>query len=143
LRARARAARYAAPPARFSLTPNPALSLPQGANSLVGRVAPVPGRGLEAPAPFQIFFYKGGCGTFLRVLFHFLGTYREMDEVARAAFFAPQNMQAQMPTFQAFVDPSDPSRLFLSQPPGVAPPPQQPRGGGGGGPPPPPGYAYS
>ena len=67
-----------------------------------------------------------------------------MDEVARAAFFAPVNMQAQMPTFQAFVDPSDPSRLFLSQPPGVAPPPpQQPPGGGGGGPPPPPGYAYS
>ncbi len=112
----------------------------------MGRVAPVPGRGLESPAPFQIWFYKGGCGTFLRVLFHFLGTYREMEDNARAAFFAPANMQAQMPTFQAFVDPSDPSRLFLSQPPGVMSPPpaqQQPHAGGGGAPPPPPGYTYS
>lgn len=48
-----------------------------GANSLVGRVAPVPGRGLDTPASFQLYFYKGGCGTFLRILFHLLGTYRE------------------------------------------------------------------
>ena len=109
----------------------------------MGRVAPVPGRGLEAPAPFQIYFFKGGCGTFLRVLFHFLGTYREMDANARAAFLAPANMHVQMPTLQAFVDPSDPSRLFLSQPPAPAAAAPPPGGGGGGGAPPPPGYAYT
>jgi hypothetical protein len=64
-----------------------------------------------------------------------------VDERGRAAFFAPANMAQQMPTFQAFVDPSDPSRLFLSQPPSAAPPQQQQQASGSAAPPPP-GFHY-
>lgn len=98
------------------------------------------GRGLEGPAAFRVYFLRGGCGTFLRVFFELIGRLREMDAASRAAWIAPAQMAARMPAFQAFVDPSDPSRLFLSQPAAPAPPP-----GVAGGPaaPAPPGYSYS
>ena len=121
-----------------------------GANALAGTVAAVPGRGLEGPASFRLTFLKGGCGTFLRVFFELIGKYREMDANARAAWLAPARMQAHMPTYAAFVDPSDPSRLFLQQPAVQQQAAAGPASSGGGGvgpapppPPPPAGYSYS
>jgi hypothetical protein len=117
-----------------------------GANALEGTVAPVPGRGLDRPARFRLAFNEGGCGTFLHVFFGLIERHRKADEEARRAFFtAPRAVETFIHEQQAYVDPSDPSILFIVQPAAAAvqptyaaPPPTSaanagwgPGGGGG------------
>jgi len=93
-----------------------------GANYLKGKVAPVPGRGIVAAAgaPFKLYFYHGGCTTFLKVFFDLMGKYKVADRAARSAFFSSQRaVQAFMADQHAYVDPSDPSVIFVSQPPAM------------------------
>lgn len=96
-----------------------------GANRLEGTVANVPGRGLAAPAKFSLKLTHGGANTFLRVFFALREKYLSADAAHRSSWLAPQHMQQWVSnTAQAFVDPSDPSRLYLVQPPVFqAPPP--------------------
>lgn len=86
-----------------------------GANYLTGKVAPVPGRGLPSLATFKLTFNHGGFSTFLRLFFGVMEHYRIRDLVARRTW-----MDTRAQTFisesSAFVDPSDPSVLYLSQP---------------------------
>lgn len=113
-----------------------------GANYLAFTVAPVPGRGLVSPATCKLTFNKGGCGVFLKVFFALMSSYKASDAATRAAFLEPPRMQSWLNQTQtAYVDPSDPSRIFLIQPPSAPPPPvdtapppptQQSYWGGGG-----------
>jgi hypothetical protein len=146
-------------PRSLSALPSLSLSLPlscartlflsQGANFLQCTVAPVPGRGLESPATAKLYFFSGGAGTFLRVFFALMDKYQRAPEPARAAWLAPAQMQSWMTQQTAYVDPSDPSRLFLAQPTVAQMPQQQGQqpAYSGGGPTPqasaPPGYSFS
>jgi hypothetical protein len=89
-----------------------------GANYLKGTVAPVPNRGLVGPAKFKLYFMSGGCTVFWRAFFAIMEKYRMADEAARNALFmsppAVQSFVSHMAT--AFVDPSDPSVIFITQP---------------------------
>ena len=101
-----------------------------GANYLEGTCAPVPGRGLVNAVSFRLTFPAGGCGTFLRVFFQLMEQHRLAQELAARAqaqalaapapaapsFFAPERASAWVAEQQAFVDPTDPSTLFLAQP---------------------------
>ena len=121
-----------------------------GANYLALTVAPVPGRGLVSPAKVKVTFNEGGCGLFLRVFFALMAKYKDADAAARANFLAAPSMQHFVNHAQtAYVDPSDPSRLFVTQPPYAVqapppppppPPPQQQQQQPGGYYPPPGGY---
>jgi len=102
-----------------------------GANYLELDVAPVRGAGLDgcaaggAPPRARLYFMRGGAGTLLRVFFALMGRIkaRAADAAAGAAFFAPAALALWVTAQEAYVDPSDPSRLYVVQPPG---------GGGGG-----------
>lgn len=95
-----------------------------GANYLEGQVAPVPGRGLNGTTSFTLAFHRGGCQTFLRVFFALMDQYRRRDAAARAAWMAPPAVQTFLAEQAAYVDPSDPSRVFVAQPQAWAPAPQ-------------------
>lgn len=86
-----------------------------GANYLTGKVAPVPGRGLPSLATFKLTFNHGGFSTFLRLFFGVMEHYRIRDLVARRTWMDTR-AQAFISESSAFVDPSDPSVLYLSQP---------------------------
>jgi len=120
-----------------------------GCNYLEVAVAPVAGRGLDAaaaPPRARLYFLAGGAGTFLRVFFALMGRLRGAgaagdagDAAARAAFFAPPQMQQWVAAQTAFADPSDPSRLYLAQPAAR----EAPRAGAAAQEPPPAGYTYA
>ena len=84
-----------------------------GANYLSGVVQPIAGMGLPGPAEFRITFKEGGCGTFL---YCFMRALREARVASRAAASgaARPSISAAVPS--AFVDPSDPSVIFVVQP---------------------------
>jgi hypothetical protein len=81
--------------------------------------------GLEGVASFKLQFRGGGCGTLLPVWYVLLEQYRERSAAEREAFFrdSEQFLSGQ----RAFVDPSDPTQLFVggTRPPSVVPPPPQ------------------
>ena len=84
-----------------------------GANRLEMEVAPVPGRGLVQPAHVSLTFNDGGTNTLLRVFFGVMERWRQPVEVRAAFFAAPQSfIQEQV----AYVDSSDPTVLYLTQP---------------------------
>ena len=104
-----------------------------GCNHLAGECWPVaedggPG-GTLPPHPYKLFFLKGGVGTFLPLYFRFLAAARQAErdrrsvEAAQAAA-APAAVHETM--HQAFVDPNDPTKIFLTQPVAAttAPPPK-------------------
>jgi hypothetical protein len=118
-----------------------------GSNYLQGTIAPVPGRGLINPAKFRLYFHDGGAGTFLHVYF---GLMEKLHHTPRVSvnthppplFTAPQ-LQSFIEEQQAYVDPSDPSVLYIAQPevtqvtaPGVIPNTGVPNGGWNNFPPP-------
>uniref|UniRef100_A0A0G4GDC9 GRAM domain-containing protein n=1 Tax=Chromera velia CCMP2878 TaxID=1169474 RepID=A0A0G4GDC9_9ALVE len=93
-----------------------------GANYMQGQVAPL----LSAPNPISgdatwyLTFNQGGCGTFLPLFF------RLHKEAVRDLQPSPQFFhQVQSGQLQqvAFVDPADPSVLFITQPQPLDPPP--------------------
>eukprot|EP00914_Ancora_sagittata_P031299 GHVO01063295.1.p2 GENE.GHVO01063295.1~~GHVO01063295.1.p2 ORF type:complete len:137 (+),score=23.23 GHVO01063295.1:214-624(+) len=74
---------------------------------------------VSAPKPFggntqfSLTFYHGGCATFLRLF------YRLVKEALADNSWKPANdftTQLQMGQNAAFVDPNDPSRVYVSQP---------------------------
>lgn len=103
-----------------------------GANYLSGIVAPVPGMGLPQPGKFRLTFNNGGVGTFLRFFFIMMDQARraasassgsaaaapvwdptppDVAEAVRSGAFAREQ--------QAYVDPTDPTTLFIAQPSGT------------------------
>lgn len=87
-------------------------------NYLKGVVQPLDGGGLSAPASFKLYF-KEGAGTFLGVFFRVLGAVRQAELDAQAE--EEEHAQAQLVqrledvrrAAPAFVDPSDPSVVFV------------------------------
>jgi len=88
-----------------------------GANYLLMTVAPVEGGGLTSPCKVKIIFKKGGCGTFLRVFFSLMSSFRGAGASSRTSFLQPHNVQSFLAEQTAYIDPSDPSRLLLTQTP--------------------------
>jgi hypothetical protein len=87
-----------------------------GANYLQLSVAPVPGRGLSAPAAVKLTFNQGGCNTFLRLFFGLMQRVHA-ESAARAALLAASSVQSFLEEVQAaYIDPSDPSVIYLTQP---------------------------
>lgn len=111
-----------------------------GANRLEYTIAPVPGRGLPGPARVSLKFRHGGCGTFLHFFFRIMETYKRSaaEQAARLSSSGPSILApAWVGQQQAFVDASDPSRIFVVQPappPHAAPPAYAPATASGSGP---------
>eukprot|EP00386_Alphamonas_edax_P005451 GDKI01017563.1.p1 GENE.GDKI01017563.1~~GDKI01017563.1.p1 ORF type:complete len:343 (-),score=84.63 GDKI01017563.1:160-1188(-) len=86
-----------------------------GANYLEGKIAPnmEAGNPITGTATFYLTFNKGGCGTFLPMFFRLMG------DIERAHAPNPQFMQQVSSGHLnniAYVDPNDPSVLYISQP---------------------------
>jgi len=110
-----------------------------GANYLSGIVQPVPGMGLPQAGKFRLVFNDGGVGTFLRFFFLMMDQARRTaaamaaaSAVAASAATAPPVWSATPPAFvesvrtgefarqqRAYVDPTDPTTLFIAQPAGT------------------------
>jgi hypothetical protein len=80
-----------------------------GANYLEGIVKPTDSF-LVQPAKWSLQFRSGGCGTFLSVFYRLLGDQPRKQELVRAVNSGDVSRVA-------FVDPSDPSKIFVTQPP--------------------------
>ncbi|DBB16452.1 hypothetical protein WJX82_008645 [Trebouxia sp. C0006] len=84
-------------------------------NNLSGECWPAaPGGGPQGSLPphvFALYFKEGGVGTFLPLYFRFIDIARDNLHQVQQQPAAPQELVA-----TAFVDPSDPSRLYLAQP---------------------------
>lgn len=96
------------------------------ANSLSGTLAPLPpspynfSRKIDAPCRFSIKFKEGGAATFLKFFYYLMDKYRRADIRSREAVLAPQPIHQWISTqAQAFLDPSDPSRLYVAPLPQV------------------------
>eukprot|EP00929_Paragymnodinium_shiwhaense_P030098 TRINITY_DN17113_c0_g1_i1.p1 TRINITY_DN17113_c0_g1~~TRINITY_DN17113_c0_g1_i1.p1 ORF type:complete len:218 (+),score=42.52 TRINITY_DN17113_c0_g1_i1:120-773(+) len=85
-----------------------------GANYLGGVAHPVEeGSIVDGGADFALTFNNGGCGTFLSLFYKLLAEIEEQrDEQESISNAAKDGRLNQV----AFVDPSDPSVLYLSQP---------------------------
>lgn len=92
-----------------------------GANYLKGNAFPDNDAPAEAcillegqPAPFSLTFNCGGCGTFLPLFFQLMHEVKDKQEQNNTglAQAAQEGRLGQV----AYVDPSDPSVLYLSQP---------------------------
>jgi len=90
-----------------------------GANYLAGEVGPSNDLGSAplggAPAKFSLTFYSGGCQTFLHLFFQMMAEVRQL-EAAYATSNAVPSFDHQACVSMAYVDPSDPSVLYLAQP---------------------------
>ncbi|KAI4340605.1 hypothetical protein MLD38_025424 [Melastoma candidum] len=97
-------------------------------NNISGYVDPVvpddQHRALYATHSFKILFKEGGCGTFVPLFFNMMSTVRQYNQHmnAQAAPRADPLQAAQAPVEevmrQAYVDPNDPTRIYLQQPSG-------------------------
>ena len=83
-----------------------------GANNLTGTVQPVVGGGLPGPAAFKLTFREGGCGTFL---YFFLRALRELRG-GRSVLGGMASSGSLRTESAAFVDPNDPTVIFVVQP---------------------------
>lgn len=79
-----------------------------GSSRAVDECGPV-GGGL---APWSLTFNSGGCGTFLPLFYKLLAELQESSQASSLAQAAQEGRLNQV----AFVDPSDPSVLYLAQP---------------------------
>lgn len=91
-----------------------------GCNNLSGEVWPVcengGPNGSYPPLAYKLFFLEGGVGTFLPLYFTFVNAARQADRNRRNSGAALNQVQVQEHMQQAFVDPNDPTSLFLTQP---------------------------
>ncbi|KAJ3678199.1 hypothetical protein LUZ60_002002 [Juncus effusus] len=98
-------------------------------NNISGFVEPVvpedQNRALYSTHSFKILFKEGGCGTFIPLFFNLIKSVRQYNQQAAAAANAPPPRvdplrAAQTPVEDmmrhAYVDPNDPTRIFLQQP---------------------------
>lgn len=83
-----------------------------GANYLRGKVQPIENGGLPGPASFRLTFREGGCGTFL---YFFLRALREVrgGSLTLGSIAASGTLQTES---AAFVDPNDPTTIYVVQP---------------------------
>ena len=86
-----------------------------GANNLTGVVQPAPDSSLPGEASFKLTFREGGCQTFLDF---FLKCLREIRKSSskNAGTLASLALNGQLEK-AGFVDPSDPTVIFVTQPP--------------------------
>ena len=88
-----------------------------GANNLTGSSPPLEGSGLAATIKWKISFNNGGVGTFLPLFFRLLNEMRQrMSQPQTTAASALTSVDAQQIMHAAYVDPNDPSKLYVSQP---------------------------
>ncbi|KAL3655897.1 hypothetical protein CASFOL_000293 [Castilleja foliolosa] len=96
-------------------------------NNISGRVDPVvpdnEHRALYSAHSFKILFKEGGCGTFIPLFFNLITSVRRYNQQASEAAAQPRCdplQAAQTPVDEmmrhAYVDPNDPTRIFLQQP---------------------------
>ncbi|KAL7132020.1 hypothetical protein ABFS83_12G044500 [Erythranthe nasuta] len=96
-------------------------------NNISGRVDPVvpstEHQALYSAHSFKILFKEGGCGTFIPLFFNLIASVRQYNRHASATAVQPRvdPLQAsQTPVDEmmrhAYVDPNDPTRIFLQQP---------------------------
>ncbi|KAL2226506.1 UPF0664 stress-induced protein C29B12.11c [Sesamum indicum] len=94
-------------------------------NNISGHVDPVvpdnEHRALYSTHSFKILFKEGGCGTFVPLFFNLIASVRQYNQHAREAQPRMDPLQAaQTPVDDmmrhAYVDPNDPTRIFLQQP---------------------------
>ncbi|KAF6134048.1 hypothetical protein GIB67_038339 [Kingdonia uniflora] len=98
-------------------------------NNISGLVEPVvpedAHRALYSTHSFKILFKEGGCGTFVPLFFNLIASVRQYSQLS--AYAAPEPttrvdplQAAQTPVDEmmrhAYVDPNDPTRIFLQQP---------------------------
>ncbi|CAI9768805.1 unnamed protein product [Fraxinus pennsylvanica] len=95
-------------------------------NNIAGHVDPVvpdnEHRALYSTQSFKILFKEGGCGTFVPLFFNLISSVRQYNQ--RTSTEAQPQMDplqaAQTPVDEmmrhAYVDPNDPTRIFLQQP---------------------------
>ncbi|KAL0823350.1 hypothetical protein Bca101_047027 [Brassica carinata] len=102
-------------------------------NNISGQVEPVvpenEHRALYSTHSFKILFKEGGCGTFVPLFLNLISSVRQynrqMQQAAEAAEAAPRVdplQAAQTPVDEmmrhAYVDPNDPTKIYLQQPAG-------------------------
>lgn len=87
-----------------------------GANNLTGTSPPLDGSGFNEDIKWCISFNNGGVGTFLPLYFRLLAEMRQRmtQEVAPNAP-VHSNVEVQTMLQAAYVDPSDPTKLFVPQ----------------------------
>jgi len=105
-----------------------------GANNLEFNVDAIPGEGVNGAARVKLYFKEGGCSAFLPIFFRSLGEMRDAEtEVSQNPLQTAMAQEVVAGTFQssAFMDPSDPTTLYVAQPiaPPAAPAPAYPRQG--------------
>ncbi|CAL1352886.1 unnamed protein product [Linum trigynum] len=103
-------------------------------NNISGQVEPVvpenENRALYSTHNFKILFKEGGCGTFIPLFFNLIASVRQFNQqqqnYARSPVVDPLQA-AETPAVDemirhAYVDPNDPTKIFLQQPaPGTGP----------------------
>ncbi|KAK6931949.1 hypothetical protein RJ641_001573 [Dillenia turbinata] len=95
-------------------------------NNISGQVEPVvpddQHRALYSTHSFKIMFKEGGCGTFIPLFFNLIQSVRQYNQQFAAGAEARVDplQAAQTPVDEmmrhAYVDPNDPTRIFLQQP---------------------------
>ncbi|KAK7262733.1 hypothetical protein RJT34_30313 [Clitoria ternatea] len=95
-------------------------------NNLAGQVEPVipddQHRALYSTHSFKILFKEGGCGTFIPLFFNLIASVRQYNRHANLPTQSHVDplQAAQTPVDEmmrhAYVDPNDPTRIFLQQP---------------------------
>ncbi|KAM1304024.1 hypothetical protein EV1_021329 [Malus domestica] len=97
-------------------------------NNIAGQVEPVVPEGqhgaLYSTHSFKILFKEGGCGTFVPLFFNLISAVRQYNQYqhpnAGSQPLVDPLQAAQTPVDEmmrhAYVDPNDPTRIFLQQP---------------------------
>ncbi|XP_027917186.1 UPF0664 stress-induced protein C29B12.11c [Vigna unguiculata] len=96
-------------------------------NNLAGHVEPVvpndQHRALYSTHSFKIIFKEGGCGTFIPLFFNLIASVRQYNQhynMQQAQSYVDPLQAAQTPVDEmmrhAYVDPNDPTKIFLQQP---------------------------
>ncbi|KAK7840992.1 uncharacterized protein LOC111985639 [Quercus suber] len=95
-------------------------------NNISGQVEPVvpenQNRALYSTHSFKILFKEGGCGTFVPLFFNLISSVRQYNQQYSSATEPRVDplQAAQTPVDEmmrsAYVDPNDPTRIFLQQP---------------------------
>nr|ADP88925.1 classical AGP [Gunnera manicata] len=93
-------------------------------NNISGQVEPVvpenQHRALYSTHSFKILFKEGGCGTFVPLFFNLITSVRQYNQLSVPVVNVDPLQAAQTPVDEmmrhAYVDPNDPTRIFLQQP---------------------------
>ncbi|GJQ14029.1 hypothetical protein GpartN1_g5820.t1 [Galdieria partita] len=85
------------------------------ANNLTCDVQPFDGQPFSGIIRCKLFFYRGGVGVFLPIFFTLLSLHRQQSHQREARVNHDIYRQVQE-RFSAFIDPSDPSHIYVAQP---------------------------